>query len=296
MQKQLLEDLFAYKKTAALLAAFQLGLFRQIEEHGCFNKDICCQLRWNERYTELLCIYLANENYLVEVDGSWKINKDLKKQLDAFEKTCQHENALYHKWLSPEMIASSVQSGTNSRPFDKEGFAPEEQNAYDNAMYGNNVNLIAFYLMRKIKRGRAYPVRCLEYGRSDGRIGRALKKHYPETSFDVVPPTITIEGQSLYDIVLIYNTIHYKAPEEWEKIFSQLKELLDEDGIICIADVFYKEDNVFQATVLLDWITHGGVYNIYSREVSEQLQSIGFTKVEQQAIDSISTDLLFAYN
>ena len=41
MQKQLLEDLFAYKKTAALLAAFQLGLFRQIEEHGCFNKDIC---------------------------------------------------------------------------------------------------------------------------------------------------------------------------------------------------------------------------------------------------------------
>ena len=50
MQNQLLENLFAYKKTSALLAAFQLGLFQQIKEHGCFNQKICSRLEWNERY------------------------------------------------------------------------------------------------------------------------------------------------------------------------------------------------------------------------------------------------------
>lgn len=66
-------------------------------------------------------------------------------------------------------------------------------------------------------------------------------------------------------------------------------------ALFCIADVFYSDNNAFQSTVLLDWITHGGVYNIYTQEVIDQLKSIGFTKVEQQSIDSISTDLLFAY-
>ena len=295
MQNQLLENLFVYKKTSTLLAAFQLGLFQQIKEHGCLNKVICCQLGWNERYVELLCIYLANENYLIEVDGGWQINKDFEKQLDTFGKICEYENVLYHKWLSPKMIASSVQSDTDSRQFDKEGFTPTEQNAYDSTMYGNNANLISFHLIRKINRDRISPVRCLEYGRSDGRIGHVLKKYVSEISVDIVSLDQTIEEKSLYDVILIYNTIHYKTPEEWVKIFPILKELLNENGFICIADVFYSEKNVFQSTVLLDWITHGGVYNIYNQEITEQLRSLGFEKVEQQSIDSISTDFFFAY-
>lgn len=295
MQNQLLENLFAYKKTAALLAAFQLGLFRQIKEHGCLNKDIYHQLGWNERYAELLCIYLTNEGYLIDIDGGWQINKDFENQLDAFEKICEHERSLYHKWLSPELITSSVQSATDDRLFDKEGFAPEEQSAYDNAMYGNNANLIVFHLLRKMKRGKKASVRCLEYGRSNGRIGQVLKTHIPEISVDVVTLNQIIDGQLSYDVILIYNTLHYKTPNEWETIFPKMKKALDENGVICIADVFYREDNTFQSTVLLDWITHGGVYNIYNHEVAEQLRSIGFTKVEQQCIDSISTNLLFVY-
>jgi len=295
MQNQLLENLFAYKKTVALFAAFQMGLFRQIKECACLNKETCHQLGWNERYTELLCIYLVNEGYLTVVDGSWQISKDFENQLDAFERICEHERSLYHKWLSPEMIASSVQSATDGRLFDKKGFTPEEQGAYDNAMYGNNVNLIVFHLLRKIKRDRTSLIRYLEYGRSAGRIRQALKRHIHEISIDVVLPNQTIEGKSPYDAILIYNTIHYKTPKECETIFCQMKKVLSENGVICIADVFYRGDNTFQSTVLLDWITHGGTYNIYNHEVVEQLRSIGFTKVEQQSIDSISTDLLFAY-
>lgn len=295
MQNQLLESLFAYKKTAALLAAFQLRLFRQIKEHGCLNKGNCQQLGWNERYTELLCIYLANEGYLSEVDGGWQVDKYFESQLDTFEKICVHENALYHKWLSPELIVSSIQSAKDSSPFDLEGFAPEEQSAYDNAMYGNNLNLIAFHLLRRIKHNRTSSIKCLEYGRSAGQVGQALRKHISETSVDVVMLDQSINEQSTYDLILIYNTIHYNPPEDWDLIFNQMKKSLNESGIICIADVYYKETNVFQSTLLLDWITHGGVYNIYGHEVAEKLQSIGFAKVEQQSIESISTDLFFAY-
>ena len=294
MQNQLLENLFAYKKTAALLAAFQLGLFRQIKKHGFLNKDICRQLAWNEKYTELLCAYLKNEGYLSYIDGCFQMSKDFESQINAFESICEHENSLYHKWVSPEQLVSSVKT-EKGRLFDKEGFTPEEQSAYDNAMYGSSLNLISFHILRKIKRDRISTVRCLEYGRSDGRIGTALKKHVPEIIVDAVALNRTIQDQSAYDVILIYNTIHYKTSEEWGKIFCQMRKALNESGVICIADVFYKEDNLFQSTVLLDWITHGGVYNIYNREVAEQLKSSGFTKVEQQPIDAISTDLLLAY-
>jgi hypothetical protein len=294
MQNQLLENLFVYKRTAALLAAFQLGVFQQIKEHGCFNQSICRRLGWNERYIALLCVYLTNEGYLIKADSGWQLNKDFGKQLVTFEKICEHENTLYHKWLSPEMIALSVQSKTDSRPFDQKGFASDEQSAYDNVMYGNNVNLIVFHLMRKIKNGLTFPVRYLEYGSSEGRIGQLLKKQITEIIVDSILLGQPLGSES-YDVIIIYNTIHYDTREEWKKIFNQFKKLLNENGVLCIADVFYKEGSAFQSTVLLDWITHGGVYNVYSHEVVQQLQSIGFTKVEQQSIDSISTDLLFAY-
>ena len=297
MHNQLLDNLFVYKKTSALLAAFQLGLFRQIAEHSyiCWNKEICSKFGLNERYAELLCVYLANEGYLVKVDSGWQINQEFEKQLDAFEKICEYETALFHKWLSPRLIVSSVKSAKDNRPFDKEGFAPEEQDAYDNTMYGDNVKLIAFHLLRKIKSGMTFPVQYIEYGRSDGRIGGTLKKYISDIYVDIVSLDQTIEDKLLYDVILVYNTIHYKTHEEWEKIFPKLKKLLNENGFICIADVFYSDDNAFQSTVLLDWITHGGVYNIYTQEVIEQLQSIGFAKVERRSIESISTDLLFAY-
>lgn len=295
MENQFLKNLFLYKKTAVLLAAFQLGIFRKIKEHGYLNKELCCQLEWNEKYIELLCLYLADEGYLANTDGKWQINKEFKNQLNAFEKICKHESYLYHKWLTPEMIVSSIRSAADERPFDKEGFSREEQDAYNNTMYGNNVNLIAFHLLRKIKQNKLSSVRCMEYGRSAGTVGQALKKHIPELHVDIIPFGGIIESQSSYDLILIYNTIHYKPAEEWIKIFLKLKELLCENGVICIADAFYEKDNNFRSTVLLDWITHGGIHNIYSYEIVKQLNFIGFTNIEQLSINAISTDLLLAY-
>ena len=294
MQNQLFEDLFAYKKTTALLAAFELGLFRKINEYGCLNQNIFRRLGWNERYTALLCIYLTNEGYLMDGDGGWQIHKEFKKQLITFEKICEHENALYHKWLSPERIASSIQSETDGRLFDKEGFGPDEQCTYDNIMYGNNINLIIFHLMRKIKNGMASSARCLEYGRSNGRIGQILKKQISEITVDYVSLNQPI-GSASYNAIIIYNAIHYGTSEKWKTILNQMKSLLDENGVLCIVDIFYKKDSAFQSTVLLDWITHGGGNNIYSQEVVELLKGGGITRVEQQYIDVISTDLLLAY-
>ncbi|MCI8610490.1 MAG: hypothetical protein HFE66_01055 [Clostridiales bacterium] len=227
-------------------------------------------------------------------DGGWQIHENFEKQLIPFEKICEHENSLYHKWLSPERIAASIQSETDGRLFDKEGFAPNEQCAYDNIMYGNNVNLIAFHIMRKIKNGMASSVRCLEYGRSNGRIGQILKKQISEIIVDSVSFAQPL-GSTSYDVIIIYNAIHYDTREEWKTILNQMKNQLNENGVLCIADIFYKEDSSFQSTVLLDWITHGGGYNIYSQEVVELLKGGGITRVEQQYIEAISTDLLVAY-
>lgn len=294
MQKDLLENIFIYKKTAALLATFQMGLFRCIKEYGRINKGMFNQLGFNEDYAELLCVYLANEGYLTKSDGCFRLSKDFEIQLDTFEKICEHESFLYNKWLSLEQIVSSIRID-KGRLFDKDGFTIEEQAVYDNTMYGSNINLITFYILRKIKHKKESTMKCLEFGRSGGRIGQALKKHISKVSFDIVALNHNIESHSLYDLIFIYNTIHYQNNESWKNTFCQMKNMLYEKGVICVADIFYKENNAFSSTILLDWITHGGINNIYSHEVVEQLKRSGFTKIEHQFIDQISTDIIFAY-
>jgi len=295
MRGRLLENMFAYKKTAALLAAFRLGLFRQIKEHGCLTGALFRQLGWNEKYTELLCIYLTGEGYLTAAGDAWRISAEFESRLDAFELICRHESSLYHGWLSPERIAESIQSAQEGRLFDKEGFTRQEGDAYGKTMYGANLNLIALHIFRRLKLDRASPVRCLEYGRSEGQMGLAFKKHLFHASIDTAPLGHVIDSGASYDVIFIYNTIHYKTPGEWKDIFRMMRGALGDKGVISISDVFYKEGGIFESTVLLDWITHGGVYNIYSHDVIGDLRAIGFTKVEQRAIDSISTDLIFAY-
>lgn len=295
MQNKLLENLVVYKKASALFAASQLGLFRKIEEHGCLNKKICCQIGWNERYVELLCIYLSGEGYLFKSNRGWHINKEFEKLLDVFEEISEHERNLYFKWLSPDIIVSSIQSKDNERIFDRDGFTIKEQEIYNNTMYGKNVNLLGIYLLRKMKKSQNNSTRCLVYGRSNEQVHQVLKKYITEIIIDFVSLDQNIDNKFSYDLILIYNTIHYKESKEWKKIFIQMKKALKKNGIMCIADVFYRSNNIFQSTVLMDWITHGGGHYIYRNEIVEHLHCIGFERIEQQFIDSISIDLLFVY-
>lgn len=93
---------------------------------------------------------------------------------------CKHESCLYHKWLSPDYIVLSIKSAKGNRPYDIEGFNFIEQIQYYNVMYGNNINIIVFYFLRRMRYCNESNIRFLEYGRSNGKIGEILKKYIPK--------------------------------------------------------------------------------------------------------------------
>ena len=68
---------------------------------------------------------------------------------------------------------------------------------------------------------------------------------------------------------------------------------MNEKSIICIADIFLKINDETNSPFLLDWITHGGVYNLSIEDLKSVMEKAGFKIKKQKYIAEISTDLIF---
>lgn len=134
-----------------------------------------------------------------------------------------------------------------------------------------------------------------EYGRSKGRMTEKLAKKL------AVHNTIceqTQEIKSLKDsfaVIFMMNTVHYLSAEAFSKRITEMKQLLKKDGLLCIADVFYQDDTMFHSTVLLDWLTHGGIHHLFLNETCKELRACGYGEIRHQFIENIFTHLIYAY-
>ena len=294
MKSRWIDDPILYKKSAALFAAIDSGLFTVLREQKGLTLYALKDLGWTPDYTLLLCLYLEGEGYLQKKDGKWSLSDAFEKKYHSFMLTCKHERNLYERWITPQEITKAVRAVyPDSRTYDQKGFRVDEKVVYDALMYTDTTDIIALYLLRKLPANR--PLKLLEYGRSKGRMTEKLAKKI------AVHNTICEQTQEIeflkdsFDVIFMMNTVHYLSAEAFSKRITEMKQMLKKGGLLCIADVFYQNDTVFHSTVLLDWLTHGGIHHLFLDETCKELRACGYGEIGHQFIENIFIHLIYAY-
>ncbi|KMQ32166.1 methyltransferase family protein [Bacillus cereus] len=89
-----------------------------------------------------------------------------------------------------------------------------------------------------------------------------------------------------FELVILYNTIHYWSRVDAVNILRQAKALLQPKGKIIIVDLFLDRLNQgrFQAlsSVAIDWLTHGGIHLLDTKETVEFLQKENFSVTKRE--------------
>lgn len=317
---KLLQVLVSYKKACALMAAFDLGIYERLLSTPADAIELAENCHVDKEVVGCFLEYMRVEGIMDEKNGFWRITKDFScqiKDLESYRHIIKHENNIYKQWVTPEKIANSVRTGIGNRDFDLEGFSSEDKTIYSRAMYGDNLNLIAFYIRRALPGRKA--IECLEYGRSMGELSTVLQRIFPKFSAtlsvdmsfssimdqSVIPrftqkPKVTFNKDdsvydTKYDLICIINTIHYYQKNHALKLLRRLKQSMRSDARLCICDLFYDKDDAFKSSWILDWITHGGIYTLTVKELLALLKEAGFGEIEHRYIDGISTDMFLAY-
>lgn len=289
----MINAIVSYKKSVAIFAAYEMGLFDYIKKNRYFDLKICEAYRWDKDVFRLLCLYLKDEGILVEQNNSWYLSNNAERKIEAISKILEHEKNLYDRWITPEKIIDAIREGYGKRKFDKYGFSNKEKVAYDKTMYSSNLNVITFELLHKIQLNRILGIDVLEYGRSYGEIARVLQKYVECLNITSLSFEDKLPAGKKYNLIMIYNSIHYR--QEWENMFKKFFDILKNDGILCIIDIFYDNHSDFLSTILMDWITHGGIYNIYSADVCNTLTQVGFKDVQKTTVTTIAAEMIYAY-
>lgn len=308
----LMDLLTAYKKTALFISAYELGLFEELALESRSTNELLEKLKVERLFLIPLLQVLQNIGVIHEVEGMWTIRKELA--MESYYDIIHHEINLYYKYLSPESIQSSMRLGMGNRHFDNVGFTYNEKQTYFKAMNGKNLNIIALLVWREIKKNTS--INYLEYGRSIGGLSIYLQSKIKVINIDLVineelvdvytmqiqpqftkaqPQVYTCEEfvpKVQYNLIFIYNTIHYYNPNEAMKLISEIKKTMNSESILCITDLFLKEDSS-DNLVLLDWMTHGGMYYLTIKELEEFLECMHLKIYKHIYNAAISMDLLF---
>ena len=100
------------------------------------------------------------------------------------------------------------------------------------------------------------------------------------------------DGQK-FDFIFLYNTIHYFNEEVLRDRIRTLEGVLTEDGRIFIIDLFFQKGDAFLSNVLLDWLTHGGVYSLTKGELEEKWKMYGSLQlIQSEDIKEINSSIL----
>ena len=291
----MINDIVKYKTSAALFAANRLNLFEHLHKHQYFDLSICKKNGWNVDTFLLLCKFLEGKGYLSRKGDRWYLSEKVRTNIGYYEMLLAQEKMLYEKWIKPELIVESICKGVENRTFDKQLFNSNEQRIYNEVVYGKIVHYIAFNLLRKMKKRLFFGMNILEYGRSEGKMLQTLEKYFDTSDVTSLGFNDKLNSKSKYDLIIIYNSIHYKNSEEWSNILKTLKDKLKKKGVLCIIDFFYNTEAEFYETLLIDWMTCGGVYNILYDDVIKILRTVGFSEFDRSTLGESSVDIIYSY-
>lgn len=296
MMGEVLDDIVSYKKSAAVIAAIKMDIFSIIYNKKTVSLSLCEEKGWNPDYFFLLLEYLTEIGYLKSVDKKeWSLAEGLESQISKlakYAKLVKHESNIWGKWISPETIIHTIKSGSGERTFDLEGFTEEEKADYEAAVYENSSTLIGFQILRKLRAKENLNV--VEFGRTREVYKELLLKRLSGESHYSNIHTIEKLGE-MYDAVIMTNTVHYYTSGELLKVLKYIKERLNTSGFLCITDLFADVEDDFSKSLCIDWLTHGGVYNLFFDSVLSALKKAGYQGIEKSYLENISTYIIFAY-
>ena len=288
----ILDFLNGYKTISAFFAAYKIGLFDVLSEKETSADTLANKLNADETMCKLLLFKLKEAQFVTEKKQLWFLDEAFIKEyqnIDRFKVQIEHEFNIYNRLMHPDMIISSLKSEYGNRPFDKSGFTDEEQKAYDRAMYGENVKLIALQLYRLLR--GSHSIKAVEIGRSKGAILEKLKELGLKFDSKSVSDEAFTDYEK-YNTAVIFNTIHYWNESDLHKQIDQWKEKLTNEAHVFIIDFFYEEGDEFVSNILIDWITHGGIYWTVCEELNEVMIALGYKNTKDIQLKSIHTRIL----
>lgn len=294
MNTKILNDIISYKKSAAIIAVLKMNLLSEIYEKKFIDLSICVEKGWNPDYFLLLVEYLSEIGYLKSYNKEkWSLNSELEKeinQLNGIQNLIEHENSIFGKWISPEIIIQAIESNSGKRRFDLIGFNEKEDELYRQAIYGKSYIFVGYYFLRNLTPKKAAIV--AEFGRRNDIYKDFLQKKLPPDSrYNSISSINELAG--MYDGIIMTNIIHYYTAEKLLNVVQTIREHLI--GILCISDLFVNENNDFNKSLYIDWITHGGVYNLSLDSVLKILEQAGYNRVKHTYLDIIQTHIIVAY-
>lgn len=288
----ILDFLNGYKKISAFFAAYKIGLFDVLSEKETSADTLANKLNIDETMCRLLLFKLREAQFVTKKKRLWFLDETFIEEyngIDRFKAQIEHEFNIYNRLMRPDLIISSLKSGYGNRPFDKSGFTDEEQMVYDRAMYGENVKLIALQLYRLLRGDHG--IKAVEIGRSKGAILEKLKELGLKFDSKSVSDE-AVEDSEKYNTAIIFNTIHYWKESDLQKQIDQWKEKLTNEARVFIIDFFYEEGDEFVSNILIDWITHGGIYWTVFEELNDFMSVSGYKNTKDIQLKSIHTRML----
>lgn len=299
----LLSSLTAYKLSELIFACHHLGLLKVLSNDSQTPKSLAEQLSLDIEAVKTVLLILCLAGVAVRGEGDVYSLVD-RMYWPGLEPVIEFEKISRHSWMSAESIADVLKNGRAGRLFERT--VPEEclRRAYKSAMLAVYSRHVALYLLRLTR-----PPHCakiLEIGKTLGNYSLIVKEHdrgsasllYSLRSpLSVVADGLTegvrveagpwsgLAPEEAYNTMVIQNGIHSMPLGQSCEIFTGLRGLLADAGVLAITDIFLDsyatgEKGLFPDIVLLDWLTHGDLNFLYAREVVSALDRSGFEAVE----------------
>lgn len=288
--EELLELIMSYKKSTAFMVAYDMGIFKQLYKNKLDIATLSKKMGANEKHVYLLLQYLKSLMLVEEQNREWSLSNELESSyanLTSLDMIIHHERNIYQKWMLPDQLEQSLKEKDGARNFDKSGFTASEKEIYDNAMYGSNLKILSLRLLREL-RGSESPS-ILEIGRSEGSVLLAMKKIGLSFHGYVMEDS---QKPGRFDVILLYNSIHYFNEEKWHNMIKQFEWLLEENGRVFIIDYFYNQENPFLYNILLDWVTHGGTNYITKESIKDSLKNTSLRWEKSIYINSTNSTII----
>lgn len=299
-----------YKESSLFIAAFEVGIFRYLHESRITLFELAKQVNIESEKLLLLMLVLKKNGLVIEKEGLWSLSNEMDQNfsmLDSIADMIHHERNIFQNWMGPVSLEQALYAPEGGRIFDKKGFSKEEQILYDKAMYGKNLAVLGIYLMRHIRQIEE-PV-IAEYGRSRDKLLNVLLRSGGKFKGYCMPEDYILKNQDLdwtgnyqilsqdvkeikFDIVLMYNTIHYYNKKVLEAKLIELGSVLKESAHIFVIDLFYHGEDEFSVDIMVDWISHGGIYFITHEELIAAFEKRGFKIIKTINLQDINSSIL----
>jgi 2-polyprenyl-3-methyl-5-hydroxy-6-metoxy-1,4-benzoquinol methylase len=308
------ETLLAHQRTAALIAAIQLDLFRAVGEGPADAATLAARCGTSERGTRILCDYLTIMGLLRKDGGTYSHSPTSGTFLDPRSPVClasiSHflglptlQDPLHH-------LADIVRQGHTSLP----GSGSVEP---DNPVWVEFARsmapmaaLAAPLLAQAGLAGRSGPMRVLDIAAGHGLYGIGVAKLNPEARitaldwaavlevaeenaqkagaadrFEKLPGSaFEVEFGGPYDLALVTNFLHHFSPETCTNFMRKVRGSLNSGGRAVILEFAPNEDRVtppMAAGFSLTMLTTTAEGDAYTQaQLVKFCLDAGFTKAE----------------